>query len=153
MKERFAKHNERTPHSSFKHTRYQLSSIFRLRNLLSRRESDRNGIGIFPVNILYDRFDPLIYLASHPYVQHPFGQHLPWRRSEAQFIAHGARVFSGRWGHRGDALLLAAAAAGVRRAGSREAGSAPARERELVETVSAGQRREHTAAHLQGSTR
>jgi len=63
-------------------------------------------------------------------------------------------VFSGRRGHRGDAVLLAAAAAGVRRAGSREAGSAPAREREFAETVPASWRREHTAAYLlQGSTR
>lgn len=62
-------------------------------------------------------------------------------------------MLSGRRGHRGDAMLLAAAAAGVRRAGSREAGSAPARQRQLPEAVLAGRRRKRAKTHLlQGST-
>jgi len=47
-------------------------------------------------------------------------------------------VFSGRRRHRGDAVLLAAAAAGVWRTGSRETGFAPARKREFVEAIPAG---------------
>jgi len=62
-------------------------------------------------------------------------------------------VLSGRRGHRGDAVLLAAAAARVRRTRGREAGPAPARQRQLPEAVLAGRRRKRAEAHLlQGST-
>lgn len=68
-------------------------------------------------------------------------------------IARGSRVLSGRRGHRGDAVLLAAAAARIRWTRGRKAGSAPARQRQLLEAVLAGRWRKRAKAHLlQGST-